>query len=791
MRASRKSVTRIVLGCVGALLFAGVAAPFIRADMYGRQIREAMERGLNRKVEIGKVRFNLFTGPGFTIEDVVIYDDPSAGIEPFAHMLELDAQVRLSSLIAGRIEFSRLRFVEPSVNIVKPAVGPWNLVPLLQHTVAAKTGAASARLPEIQVSGGRINFKFADRKSPFYLTNADVIVAPRTSEKGAYLIRFSGEPSRTDRAAQGFGVFKAAGRLLTGAGDSRLEVDVELERGELADLVTLFRGQSVGLHGQVATTAKVYGGLSNLQILGTVSLEDIHRWDVAPERTGGIALKYRGSYNAVSQRMEIAAGPKDNPGVPVSARLIVDKALSQPHWSADLSVNGVPASALVEVARDMGAPIPQEVAVRGNVVGVVGYGPAAGLQGQLAVDAATVTLGNGPELTIGKAGVLIAGEELRLTPASVSGEGRSAELEATFIPTQHLFDATIRGKAMPVSSLASGTLIATSANPFVSRLSGGTWSGWIRYVSDAEQEGTWTANLDIRDTTTRIPGVAVPVRIAAAALELDGTDVQMRRMRLTAGELHIDGEYSYATEGNLHAFTANMPTASAQELERVLLPALRQNAGLLARMRFARSSVPEWLRQRRARGRINVGTLTLGEVAIQDFETRVDWSGASVRFTGVHGDVEDGVLRGDAFVDLSPSGPNYKINGNLTNVAWRGGKVDVSGTFTTNGTGEELLANLRSEGTFQARAVDIVTEVPFRTLSGAYSLAVARLGPQVRLTSLQASTAAERFLGQGATQPDGRLQLELVSANRVMHLSGPVAPLRLEVTTERAAGHTR
>jgi hypothetical protein len=394
-------------------------------------------------------------------------------------------------------------------------------------------------------------------------------------------------------------------------------------------------------------------------------------------------------------------------------------------------------------------------------------------------------------LTIGKAGVLIAGEELRLTPASVTGDGRSAELEATFIPTQHLFDATIRGKAMPVASLTSGTLIATSANRFVSRLSGGTWSGWIRYVSDAEQQGTWTANLDIRDTATRIPGVDGPVRIAAAALELDGTDVQMRRMRLAAGGLHIDGEYSYTTEGNLHAFAANVPAASAQEIERVLLPALRQNASLLARMRFARSSVPEWLRQRRARGRITVGTLTLGDVAVHDFETRVDWSGISVRLTGVRGNVEDGLLRGDASVDLSPSGPNYKINGNFTNVGWRGGNVDVSGTFTTNGMGEGLLANLRSEGTFQARAVDIGTEVPFRNLSGAYSMTVARSGPQVRLTALQASTAAERFLGQGATQPDGRLQLELVSANRVMHLSGPVAPLRLEVITERAAGNTR
>ena len=151
----------------------GIAAPYIQADRYGQQIREALQRGLNRKVEIGQVHFNLFTGPGFTVENVVIYDDPSAGIEPFAHMLELEARVGLSSLFTGRLEFSVLRFVSPSVNIVKPDAGAWNVVRLLQ-------GAKSARsLPEIQVSDGRIYLKNGDTKSAFYISTADITVTPQ------------------------------------------------------------------------------------------------------------------------------------------------------------------------------------------------------------------------------------------------------------------------------------------------------------------------------------------------------------------------------------------------------------------------------------------------------------------------------------------------------------------------------------------------------------------------------------------------------------------------------------
>src|SRR4051794_26375880 len=116
---------RLILAAVLLIAVLGVAAPFIQADKFGLQIRDALQRGLNRKVEIGAAHFNLFTGPGFTIENVVIYDDASAGIEPFAHMTELEASVRLTSLLMGRLDFSVLRFVSPSVNIVKPVVGTW------------------------------------------------------------------------------------------------------------------------------------------------------------------------------------------------------------------------------------------------------------------------------------------------------------------------------------------------------------------------------------------------------------------------------------------------------------------------------------------------------------------------------------------------------------------------------------------------------------------------------------------------------------------------------------------
>ena len=106
-------IKRLILAVALMIVALGIAAPYVQADRYGEQIRNGLQRGLNRKVKIGTVHFNLFTGPGFTIENVIIYDDPSFGIEPFAHMLELEARVRLSSF-TRQIDFSTLRLYLPA-----------------------------------------------------------------------------------------------------------------------------------------------------------------------------------------------------------------------------------------------------------------------------------------------------------------------------------------------------------------------------------------------------------------------------------------------------------------------------------------------------------------------------------------------------------------------------------------------------------------------------------------------------------------------------------------------------
>ena len=128
------------------VVLVGLAAPRVSANRFRPRIEAALEAALNRPVTLGAVHLNLFTGPGFTVDDVLIDDDPAAGIEPFAHVEHMQARIRWSSLFSGQLAFSSLRLDTPSVNVVKMPSGPWNIQPLLdRHTAGGARIAATCR----------------------------------------------------------------------------------------------------------------------------------------------------------------------------------------------------------------------------------------------------------------------------------------------------------------------------------------------------------------------------------------------------------------------------------------------------------------------------------------------------------------------------------------------------------------------------------------------------------------------------------------------------------------------
>jgi len=159
------------------------------------RIVSSISSGVGRPVEVGSVHLRLLPRPGFDLENLVVYDDPAFGAEPMLRASEVTAALRLTSLVRGRLEISRLDLTEPSLNLVHGAGGRWNLEALLERTAhipLAPTGKAKSEprlgFPYIEATSARINFKSGPEKKPYALTNADFSLW-QDSENSAFSAR--------------------------------------------------------------------------------------------------------------------------------------------------------------------------------------------------------------------------------------------------------------------------------------------------------------------------------------------------------------------------------------------------------------------------------------------------------------------------------------------------------------------------------------------------------------------------------------------------------------------------
>jgi hypothetical protein len=755
----------------------GVAAYLFPADFIRAPIERALERSLGRRVEIGEVYFDLFTGPGFMLDSVTIHEDPRAGIEPFAYVETLEARVRVLSLFFRRLEFSSLRLGDATINLVKTDAGPWNFQLLLGAS------ANSFAMPGIRMRGGRVNFKFGDTKSVLYFSDADFDVSP--AGDGSVELRFSGAPSRTDRSAQNFGHFFVRGEW-TG---QRWDMKVELERSALAELAQLLNSRDFGLHGIVAFEAELSGPPSHLAITGQLQIDDVHRWDLLPQG-GGWRIGYTGTLDLHGERLELSS-TSQTPDPPLALQFRAWDFLSTPHWDAAADVNKVPLSTLIEVARHMGAATPQNLMAEGSVSGAVRYSEPDGLAGRLEMQDALVNLPDAQPLRAANAAVQIDGQAVSLEPVVVQiGDDESAGVEASYafsggnaqvgldlkITTRNLSVAHTRSFGMAAIPLLDQVLDQAPAHaPQGTGAPQGTWRGSVRYhlapSMAGEEHGEWSGEYELQNARVTVEGLADPLRIQSAAVSLNGPRVSVTRLRARAGSIALTGEYRWDPKAiRPHQFHITIPEADAAELVRLWTPALIRERGFLARtLRLSPEPLPDWLKGRRADGTLSVGSLNFGDSHFRIDGARVLWDGAVVRLLHAKAHLDQASLNADIALDLSGRSPLYRADGKLTDFAYDGGKLDFEGSLEG-----DVFGSARAEGSVRGRSIAFAPDADFRNVAGCFEMINAAAGPRWKLTELEVLEGAETYYGTGATQPDGRLALDLLNHGHQLHLSsGP------------------
>ncbi|HLK17524.1 MAG TPA: AsmA family protein, partial [Bryobacteraceae bacterium] len=517
-----KHLRRAIYIILAFLIVIAIAAPFLRADRLRPRIQRALEAALNRPVHITSgVHVNFFTGLGFSVDDVLIDDDPAAGAEPFAHVESLRARIRLSSLFRGKLAFSSVYLDSPSVNLVKMANGSWNIQPLLEHSPATNSPHQHA-VPDIKIRDGRLNLKFGDVKSVFYINGADVDIYP--NENGDVVIRFSGAPARTDRGSLGFGQLSARGMLRSGAnGEDVLNMGLRLERTAILEVARLFNGRDLGVHGFAVANAHLAGPLSKIEVTGDLNITDIHRWDLMPPKGEGWNLNYRGELNMPGHHLELETVEAPEHPSPVAVKLRLADYQAAPKWAASIMFRDLPAAPLVETARHMGAPFPQGVQVEGKVQGGIGYSNDGGLQGKLELTNASMKIPDAVSAEFPTAAILFANDKISFGPADIQMEnGQSAEIEGEYSLDNSHAALKFSSRQLTIAEVQSraGQVISAPPIPLLEKLRQGTWKGWIAFDRTGDRPGVWSGEYDLQNATIDIPGVAAPLRFTSASVEM-------------------------------------------------------------------------------------------------------------------------------------------------------------------------------------------------------------------------------------------------------------------------------
>ncbi len=361
---------RTLIALTALALLVWGATRFFKAERLREQVKSSLEASLHRRVEInGPLDYKWLTGPGFEVIDVVIHDDPRLGLEPLAYVNSVEATPRWFALLTGKMAFSTIRLVEPSVNLLRAESGELNIQPFLTELFGARETGND--LPEIKVRGGRINFKQGHRKHVLYFTNTDLELWP--TETSGFNIRILTDAARTDRQPLGYGSFSAHGRLrFLPQSEPELDMTLDLDRNSLADVLVLFEGRRPDISGRISARTKLIGPLSKLKLDGRLDLEGFQRWNIPGLKPGAMTLYYTGEADLTRQTIRLGSVVSDKAGLPMRLRFRATQAFSNPRWALVVTAAELPAAVFTDVSKVTGFALPEGFPAAGAAAGGLG-----------------------------------------------------------------------------------------------------------------------------------------------------------------------------------------------------------------------------------------------------------------------------------------------------------------------------------------------------------------------------------------------------------------------------------
>ena len=822
---------KTVLIVLVALITAAYAASFLPLDFLQPSLAHAMELALRRRVEIRSAHLTFLNGPGVALDEVTVEEDPRAGIEPFAYADTVQARLDLLALLRGRVAVSSLRFDDASLNLVKPDNLPWNFQMLLESPTGAQPKRANSAesVPSIKMRSGRVNIKYGQTKSVLFFDDVDMDISPVT---GGLDLRFSGVPARTDRPVRNLEHFFIRGTYQPSAPVEQLRLTAQLEPSPMDAIARLFVANIFPLNGSLTANAEITGTPAQLDVTGEARLDTGAKWS------------YRGMLSLPDQQLQLQSAVESGTGnakpAPAPIRIHVWDLLKVPHW--EIQLEQAPLETFVGIARRLGAPVPDPFTAQGQANGAIAYRGAEGIEGKfdlsdvvLGVPVAAARSANRPQpavaaevfapVRVPQAALSIQHSVASFGPAAVAlPSAGGVEVSGRYnLANWNGAQLRITSKSLELGGLNPHLLAGL---PLLSRVSSGIWRGALVFDTPG-----WSGNFDLQNARMRLDGFAEPLNVLSATAVMNGGSLDVIRLRARLGKIPFTGEYHFAERpgdglpAQPQTFRIQAGEVAAEELERLFAPALTRAGGFLSRTLGLGSPEPAplWLAKRQVAGAVSLQMIDVYGNRVRLDGARVLWSGATLRVSAGSTNVASNgsapassvalsvagpspssapvtnasratfngtPLSGELRVDLSGAAPQYHFAGRIQGFPYQGGRIDADGELDAAGTGSNLLATMKAQGTFRGQAISFAPDADFREASGrfAFRFSGTESMPLLTLSNLEAMQGNHVYVGSGSSQAGATLVLELTEGERTVHYS---APLRTTPLPPKPAPGTR
>ena len=682
------------------------------------RITNSISRAVGRPAEIGSVHLRFLPQPGFDLGNLIIYEDPAFGAEPMLRAPEVTAAVRLTSLLRGRIDISRLELTEPSLNLVRREDGRWNWEALLERTArtplapTAKSKSESRPgFPYIEASSGRINFKAVQEKKPYALTNADFALWQES--ENAWGMRLKAEPLRTDMSLSDTGLLRMDGTWQR-AGSLRetpLHFQLEWERAQLGQLSKLVSGNDKGWRGEVGLSATLSGTPAAMQIAADGSIQDFRRYDIESSDGLRLAAHCDGRYSSAEGVIhEIFCSAPVGTGT-----ITVHGDAGLPGVRAvDLSLNleSVPANAMAQLARRAKKNLPADLVTTGTVQGnfvikengaipeaaeYQGRGEISNLRLQSVSNRVDVAPGSIPfELSSEDASVRVlprrgfprrreagvlptaSGLHLEYGPFAVA-LGRAAPAQAWGWLGRSGYGMVIRGDGEVSRTLRVASLLGLPAVKAgvegaaeMDLQIAGDWVGNISTASGFSSPEV-TGVVQLHNLRATVRGVNGPIEISSAELQLLRDEARVDEFVARAADALWTGSLSLprgcgAPGACVIHFNLNAEDIALSSLREWLSsqPSARRWYQVLT---SAEPATPSFVQSLRASGTVSAAHLRIRNVDVERVNAGLELERGKLKVSSLHAELLGGKHRGDWQADFTASPPVYTGSGSLTSIS--------------------------------------------------------------------------------------------------------------------------